>query len=105
MQFVVICKKLLNTIVLLWWARKEKFQTLAQLPFQIDFHQVDKHPLYQEIVAAALYLNKLGLNISTIARRLCVGYKTVVKAIKWIENSESYFIAFKFPPNLAKTEL
>ena len=64
-----------------------KIPTFAEIPFQINFHQVGRRPLYQEIAATALHLQQLGLNISTIARRLCVGYKTVVKVIKWTEFS------------------
>ena len=66
---------------------RKGFEPFVEMPFQNDFHQVKKHPLYQEIAATALHLQQLGLNISTIARRLCVGYKTVVKAIKWTEFS------------------
>ena len=36
----------------------------------------------------ALHPKQLGLNTSTIACRLNVGYKMVVKAIKWVENSK-----------------
>ena len=67
----------------------ERIRTLAQLSFQIDFHQVEKHPIYQEIATSVLHPKKLGLNTSTIARRLSVGYKTVERAVKWIEHSES----------------
>ena len=66
----------------------EAIRTIAKFPFQIDFHNIEKHPLYQEIAATALHLKQLGLNNSTIARRLCVGYKTVKIAIKWMANSE-----------------
>ena len=57
------------------------------MPFQIDFRKV-KRPLYQEIAATALHQKQLGLNTSTIARRLNVGYKTVVIAINWVEHSK-----------------
>ena len=45
---------------------------------------MEKQPLYQEIATEVLHLKQLDLNASTIARRLNVGYKTVVKAIKCI---------------------
>ena len=48
-----------------------------------------KQPLYQEISVTALQLKQLELNTSTITRRLCVGYKTIVNAIEWIEYSEA----------------
>ena len=72
-----------------WWARKERIRTLAEIPFQIDIHQVEKLHLYQEIEASVLHPKELGLNTSTIAHRLSVGYKTVERAVKWIEHSES----------------
>ena len=67
----------------------ERNRTLAQLSFQIDFHQVGKRPLYQEITATAPHLIQLNSNTATIANRLNVKYKTVVKAINWVEHSES----------------
>ena len=53
----------------------ERIRTLAQLSFQIDFHQVEKHPIYQEIATSVLHPKELGLNTSTIARRLSVDTK------------------------------
>ena len=54
------CKDKLNkgSSKLRWWAQKERIRTLAELPFQIDFHQVENHPLYQEIVASVLHPKK-----------------------------------------------
>ena len=57
-----------------WWAWTERIRALAEVPFQVDFHQVRKQPLCQEIAATALHLKQLGLSTSTIARRLNVGY-------------------------------
>ena len=66
-----------------WWARTERIRTLAGFPFTIDFHHVENRPVYQESAARALHLKELGLNISTIAHRLNVEHKTVVKAVEW----------------------
>ena len=35
----------------------ERIQTLSEIPFQVDFHQVVKQSLYQEIVVTALHSN------------------------------------------------
>lgn len=59
------------------------------MPAQIDIHKVGKRPQYQEIAAKAAHLKQLGLNNAAIARRLDVGYKTVVKAFAWTENSDT----------------
>ena len=37
-----------------WWARKERIRTLAEFPFQIDFHQVEKRPLNKEITTSVV---------------------------------------------------
>ena len=43
-----------------WWARKERIRTFAEIPFQIDFHQLGKRSLYQELAATALHLTQLA---------------------------------------------
>ena len=58
-----------------------KIRTLAEFPFQFNFHPVEKRPLYQEIATVVLHPKQLGLNTSTFARSLNVGYKTVIKSV------------------------
>ncbi len=70
----------------------ERIRKLVQLSFQIDFHQVEYYPICQELAASVLHLKKLGLNTSTIARNLSVGYKTIERAVEWIEKFESWFV-------------
>ena len=55
------------------------------LPIQIDFRQIEKQPIYQNFATKTQHLKKFGLNTTAIARRLSVGYKTVVRASEWIE--------------------
>ena len=43
-----------------WWARKERIRTFAEISFQIEFHQVGKPPLNQEIAVTALHQKQLG---------------------------------------------
>ena len=74
---------------------------MAEIPFQIDFHQVEKRCLYQEITTTALHPIQLNSNTATIARRLKVGYKTVVKAINWVEHSE--ICCSQYPPSTPHT--
>ena len=38
----------------------ERIRAFAEIPFQIDFHQVGKRHLYQEIAVTALHLKQLG---------------------------------------------
>ena len=40
----------------MWWARKERIRTIAEISIQTNLLQVKKHPLYQEIATTALRL-------------------------------------------------
>ena len=56
-------------------ARTERIPTFAEIPFQIDFHQVGKRPLYQEIAATATWL-KYFHNCSSSLRGIQIRRKS-----------------------------
>ena len=67
-----------------WWTRTQRIRTVAEIPLQTAILGPEEPPLYQRIAPKALHLQELGLNLSTIARKLAVDGKTVAKAIAWL---------------------
>ena len=70
--------------VLQWWTRTQRIRTEAELPFAAILTDTTAAPRYQRIAAKALDLHELGLESTTIARKLNTTDKTVIKALAWL---------------------
>lgn len=71
-----------------WWTRSQRIRTAARIPVEVALLSPEEPPLYQRIAQKALQLQELGLNGSSIARRLGVDHKTVGKGIAWLRRIE-----------------
>ena len=67
----------------IWWTRSQRIRTLAEMPFEVPIVDVEPAPLYQRVSQQAAHMQRFGLSLACIARKLSVDDETVAKAIRW----------------------
>jgi hypothetical protein len=70
-----------------WWTRSQSIRTLAQIPIEVPLLDPVQTRKYQEIASEVLLLRKLGLPVYKIAHAVGVADKTVLRALKWADES------------------
>jgi hypothetical protein len=56
------------------------------MPIEVPILEVDAAPIYQQVATRARHLEELGMRRSQIARGCGVDWKTVVKALAWLDD-------------------
>ncbi|MCX6117525.1 MAG: hypothetical protein NT027_08290, partial [Proteobacteria bacterium] len=68
-----------------WWTRLTPIRTTSEVP--IEFSVFVSEPFrYQEISIKVQDLQKLGMNCHQISEALGEEYKTIKRAIRWLES-------------------
>jgi hypothetical protein len=70
-----------------WWTRSQSIRTLAQIPIEVALVDPVQPLKHEEIAAEVVLLRKLGVPVYKIAHAVGVADKTVLRALKWADES------------------